>query len=94
MVRRKHTVFGAVVSGQEVVDSIVQNDVINKVTIIRKGSEAKKFDAPKVFSDYFNEKEQRRAEQEEKLAVGKLMTLEKLIHKERMQQLLLLVYSI
>jgi len=73
----KHTVFGAVVSGQEVVDSIAQNDLINKVTIVRKGSEAKNFDAPKIFSDYFNEKEQRKAEQEEKLAVGKLMTLEK-----------------
>lgn len=73
----KHTVFGAVVSGQEVVDSIVQNDVINKVTIIRKGSEAKSFDAPKVFGNYYNEREQRKAEQEEKLALGKLMTLEK-----------------
>ena len=50
----KHTVFGALLWSRSV-DSIVQNDVINKVTIIRKGSEAK-FDAPKVFSDYFNEK--------------------------------------
>jgi peptidylprolyl isomerase len=79
---RKHTVFGAVVSGQEVVDSIVQNDVINKVTIIRKGNEAKNFDASKVFSVYFNEKEQSKAEQEEKLAVGKLVTLEK-FNKQR-----------
>ena len=73
----KHTVFGAVVSGQEVVDSIVQNDTIKKVTIIRKGSEAKNFDAPKIFGDYFNALEQSKAEQEEKIALGKLMTLEK-----------------
>ncbi len=73
----KHTVFGAVVTGQEVVDSIVQNDTIKKVTIIRKGSEAKSFDAPKIFGDYFNSLEQRKAEQEEKLALGKLKTLEK-----------------
>ena len=73
----KHTVFGAVVSGQEVVDSIVQNDTIKKVTIIRKGGEAKGFDAPKVFEEYFNSMEQRKAEQEEKLALGKLNTLEK-----------------
>ena len=29
----KHTVFGHVISGQEVVNSIIQNDVIEKVTI-------------------------------------------------------------
>ncbi|MGB1449136.1 MAG: peptidylprolyl isomerase [Flavobacteriaceae bacterium] len=73
----KHTVFGAVVSGQEVVDSIAQMDTIQKVTIIRKGSEAKRFDAPKIFADYFNGMEQRKAEQEEKVALGKLKTLEK-----------------
>lgn len=73
----KHTVFGAVVSGQNVVDSIAQMDTIQKVTIIRKGSEAKNFDAPKIFSEYFNSMEQRKAEKEEKLAVGKLKTLEK-----------------
>ena len=73
----KHTVFGAVVSGQEVVDSIAQNDTIEKVTIIRKGKEAKRFDAPKVFEKYFKSKEQLKAELEEKLAIGKLNTLEK-----------------
>lgn len=73
----KHTVFGAVVTGQNVVDSIAQMDTIQKVTIIRKGSEAKNFDAPKIFSEYFNAMEQRKAEKEEKMALGKLKTLEK-----------------
>jgi peptidyl-prolyl cis-trans isomerase A (cyclophilin A) len=50
----KHTVFGHVVTGQEVVNKIAQDDEIIKVTIIRKGSKAKKFDAPKVFKDYFD----------------------------------------
>ena len=36
----KHTVFGHVISGQEVVNSIIQNDIIEKVTITRKGEEA------------------------------------------------------
>ena len=45
----KHTVFGKVIEGQSVVDSIVQNDTIFKVKIIRKGSNAKNFDANKVF---------------------------------------------
>lgn len=41
----KHTVFGRVVAGQDVVNSTLVNDVIKKVTIIRNGSEAKKFTA-------------------------------------------------
>jgi peptidyl-prolyl cis-trans isomerase A (cyclophilin A) len=49
----RHTVFGHVVTGMEVVNKIAQDDKIVKVTIIRKGDKAKKFDAPKVFQDYF-----------------------------------------
>lgn len=45
----KHTVFGHVITGQEVVDAIAQGDQILSVKIIRKGKEAKKFDAPAVF---------------------------------------------
>lgn len=45
----KHAVFGKVVSGMEVVNSIGQNDVMTKVTIVRKGAEAKKFNAVQVF---------------------------------------------
>lgn len=47
----KHTVFGHVISGQEVVDAIVQNDYIVKVKIIRKGKAAKKFNAVKTFTE-------------------------------------------
>jgi cyclophilin family peptidyl-prolyl cis-trans isomerase len=52
----KHTVFGHVVSGMDVVNSIVQDDVITKVTIVRKGADAKKFNAAKVFTDYYANK--------------------------------------
>ncbi|GMO17664.1 MAG: peptidylprolyl isomerase [Spirochaetaceae bacterium] len=41
----KHTVFGHVVEGQDVVNAIEQGDKINSITIIRNGSAAKKFDA-------------------------------------------------
>jgi peptidylprolyl isomerase len=41
----KHAVFGYVVKGQEVVNKIAQGDVINKVTIIRKGKVAEGFKA-------------------------------------------------
>ena len=50
----KHTIFGHVVEkGMDVVNKIVQNDYINKVTIIRNGEAAKKFNAVKTFTNYF-----------------------------------------
>jgi peptidylprolyl isomerase len=52
----KHTVFGKVIEGQEVVDSIAQNDLIEKVIIIRKGKDAKKFNASSVFENSFQQK--------------------------------------
>lgn len=48
-----HTVFGHVVQGQDVVNSIVQGDVMESVKIIRVGKEANKFNAPKVFREYY-----------------------------------------
>ena len=47
----KHTVFGKVINGQDVVDAIQQGDKITTLTIIRKGKEAKKFKAAKVFEE-------------------------------------------
>ncbi|MBC7747740.1 MAG: peptidylprolyl isomerase [Methylotenera sp.] len=50
----KHTIFGHVVENNlEVVNKIEQDDIIKSVTIIRNGEEAKKFDAVKIFHDYF-----------------------------------------
>jgi len=48
-----HTVFGHVVYGQEVVDSMKQDDIIQKIEIIRIGKDAKSFDAASEFSAYF-----------------------------------------
>lgn len=48
---QKHTIFGHVVTGQDVVNAIQQNDMIIKVKIIRKGKKAKKFKADKVFAE-------------------------------------------
>lgn len=75
----KHTVFGHVVRGQDVVNSIAQNDVINKVTIVRKGKEAKKFDAAKVFGSYFAQKadeEKKKAEKDAALSNAKKQYLD------------------
>ena len=45
----KHTVFGHVIQGQAVVDSIKGNDLLKHLVILRKGKEAEAFDAAKVF---------------------------------------------
>jgi peptidyl-prolyl cis-trans isomerase A (cyclophilin A) len=49
----KHTVFGNVIIGQDVVNAIVQDDVMTSVKIIRKGKTAKKWNATKVFDDTY-----------------------------------------
>jgi len=41
----KHTIFGEVVTGQDVVDSVAQNDTIQSIKIIRQGKEAEAFKA-------------------------------------------------
>ena len=50
----KHTVFGSVISGQDVVDKTKQDDQIISVKIIRVGKPAKKWDAAKVFEEKRN----------------------------------------
>ena len=52
----KHTVFGLLVEGQEVVDSITQGDAIQKITIERVGADAKAWDANSAFDVFVNEK--------------------------------------
>jgi len=45
----KHSVFGHVIEGKEIVDSIEQDDILNSITIIREGTAAEAFDAIKTF---------------------------------------------
>lgn len=51
----KHTVFGHVISGQDVVNAIAQDDVMTTVKIIRKGKVAKKWNATEQFAAVYNE---------------------------------------
>lgn len=73
----KHTIFGHVVgNGMEAVNKILQDDYMSKVTIIRNGDDAKKFDAVKVFHDYFtveaeNQKKQAAIDAENKRIFNK-----------------------
>jgi FKBP-type peptidyl-prolyl cis-trans isomerase len=57
----KHTVFGCVVEGQEIVDSIAQGDTIDKIEIQRIGKDAQEWDAVAAFNS-FNQKTQERIE--------------------------------
>ena len=45
----KHTVFGNVVEGQDVVDAVAQGDVLESVEILRVGDEAKNWNAIEAF---------------------------------------------
>ncbi len=51
----KHTVFGHVISGQDVVNAIEANDMLISVKIIRKGKVAKKWKATEQFAKVYNE---------------------------------------
>ncbi|MFP9113381.1 peptidylprolyl isomerase [Flavobacterium sp. RHBU_3] len=73
----KHTVFGNVVEGQDVVDAIQQGDKIEQLEIIRVGEEAQKWNAIEAFRTFEGSREKRIAEQKrqaeealEKLAAG------------------------
>ncbi len=73
----KHTVFGHVVEGQDVVDAIAQGDTIDSLEIVRVGEEAQKWNAIEAFRTFEGSREKRIAEQKkmaeealEKLAAG------------------------
>ncbi len=52
----KHTVFGKVYKGMEVVNEIMQGDKIKSIRIVRVGESAKNFDAPGIFKRMVEEK--------------------------------------
>ncbi|OSY88361.1 peptidylprolyl isomerase [Tenacibaculum holothuriorum] len=58
----KHTVFGSVVEGQDVVDTVEQGDEMN-VEIIRVGEEAEKWNAVEAFRTFEGAREKREAEE-------------------------------
>lgn len=80
-----HSVFGQVVEGMDVVDSIanvkvgagnkpVEPVTMNTVEIIRNGKEARKFDAVQIMTDYFENEEERLAalEKEKEAQLAKI----------------------
>lgn len=73
----KHTVFGHVVEGQDVVDEVAQGDEIQSIEIIREGEEAKAWNAVEAFRTFEGSRAKREAKVKEeaeakmeKLAAG------------------------
>jgi peptidyl-prolyl cis-trans isomerase A (cyclophilin A) len=73
----KHSVFGHVLEGQDVVDAVAQGDALESVEIIRVGAEAEKWNAIEAFRTFEGsrlkriEEAKRQAEEAmEKLAAG------------------------
>ena len=61
----KHTVFGFVEEGQDVVDAIAQNDEIESITIERIGASAKAWNAVEAFRTFEGSREARLREERE-----------------------------
>ena len=62
----KHTVFGNVIEGQDIVDAIAQDDLIEDIEIIRIGDTAKNFNAIEAFRSFEGDREKKIAEEKEK----------------------------
>ncbi len=62
----KHTVFGYVTEGQEVVDAIAQGDIMDTVEIVRVGADAEAWDASEIFTTARSAAEQAAREAQEK----------------------------
>jgi len=85
----RHTVFGETVKGEEVIDAIAKaprngqdrpnEDIkIKNITIIANGKDAQKFDAVKVFDNYFKNVAEREKEKEERVKRASAKFLEEI----------------
>ena len=73
----KHTVFGKVVEGQDIVDTVAQGDTIDTLEIVRQGADAESWNAIEAFRTFEGAREKRLAEEKaaaeaaiEKIAAG------------------------
>ena len=72
----KHTIFGAVIKGQSIVDAVAQEDSIDKIEIKRVGKDAEDWDAVAAFQQ-LNELAQKRIEEQKEKQVKELEKISK-----------------
>jgi len=65
----KHTVFGHVIEGQDIIDTIAQNDIMESVEIIKVGDPAENFNAVEAFRSFEGAREKRIAEDKKDMEV-------------------------
>lgn len=70
----KHTVFGEVIDGQDIVDAVAQGDVLETLEIVRVGEEAQKWNAVEAFRT-FEGNRQKKIEDAKKLGEAKMEEL-------------------
>jgi FKBP-type peptidyl-prolyl cis-trans isomerase len=71
----KHTVFGNVINGMDIVNSIKQDDILENITINRVGDAAIKFDAPTIFANKVKNFEENQQEKQKKEAMKVLVQI-------------------
>jgi FKBP-type peptidyl-prolyl cis-trans isomerase len=62
----KHTVFGSVIEGQDIVDTIQQNDALTSIEIICVGEDAENFNAIEAFRTFEGSRAERETLEKEK----------------------------
>ncbi len=69
----KHTIFGEVLAGQNVVDTVAQDDTIKSIKIIRQGAEAEKFTATQADFDRLIAENKKAVEEREAKKMAKVI---------------------
>jgi len=63
----KHTVFGNVIEGQDVVDAIAQDDILESIEIIKVGEAAESFNAIEAFRSFEGARDNKLAESKKQM---------------------------